>query len=209
METIRRDIPLLEKDFDNCPGSIKNYKQQLNNPKLTPEKRNSTMDQLNNRIETCNELPSRIKELQNELPHPIWTAKNTRHHRILKKAHTWKWIYKNKQDDVDVKEIATYLKKFYDRKSDTYKKEKTFEDYIDLFCYAMGEVEEDVSNREVHLLKRFPIKEGYEFKSLRIFGNKNLDEFTTILINAVGLYYFVEGEDESDYNVPNSVTEKV
>lgn len=75
-------------------------------------------------------------------------------------------------------DVGYWLRKFYAQKTAGYG--KTFEEYRDLFCESVGELEEDISNKEVHAFVQFPIRLGHEFRKIRIFGKDPLDEYTTI-----------------------------
>ena len=153
----------------------------------------------------------KIENLRKELPDPVWSLpnRNTWHHRILKKAHESDWILKYKLDDSDVKEIRRDLLRWYGEKTDGYKEEVSFEGYSHQFSLCMGELEEDSNNKEIHLLNRFPIREGHEFRKIHIFGRDPLDEFTTLLINAISSYYYLDENDDAEHEIPHVVTRKL
>ncbi|KAL6968869.1 nicolin 1 [Sarracenia purpurea var. burkii] len=185
MNSYRRDISTLEKDQKDLPGKIAHLKDELENPQINPVKAAQKRRQLSSHTTRLEQIPGEIEELKKKLLNV--GAENTRSNRIAKRKHLWNWIMDNKRDDRNVKAIWEYIEKWYAAKSESFRDETTLPAYVDHFCDIMGQIHEEASNNAAHVIERIPLKDGYEFKLLRVYGVDDLDEFTTILINAVGL----------------------
>ena len=206
MTSYRQKIELLRKEENDLRGQIKNLENQLNNKSISDAKAQIKKDQIAKKNERLREIPGEIKNLANELP-PVTSKENTRTNRILKRKHFWKFIGKYKRDQRKVKKIWSYIEKWYNQKNDSFKLECSFEDYEDHFCEVMAEVHEEASNDAAHVLERIPMKPDHEFKLIRVYGDDDLDEHVTILINAIGLT-FLSDEDPDKLLLTNSIIQK-
>lgn len=93
-----------------------------------------------------------------------------------------------------VEKFIEKLAKTHCRRRDEIEKQKVLKEQKvrhHHFCTPMGIIHEEASNEAAHVLGRILLKPGFEFKTFCLYGADEFYEFTTILVNAVGLSHLV------------------
>ena len=178
-------LELLKIEEKSIPGQIRDLENKLNNKKMNQTELNTNLTRLNERRM---QVPVEIESLKKQLPPEDLAKIYYVENKINQDTHLFSWVLEHKAtDDENVKLVCMYLEKWYKKKPEDYRKTHTLDQYKAKYSRAMAEIRQEMNEVSAHVILGIPIEEGFEFKMIPIFGRPELDEFTTILINAVGL----------------------
>lgn len=183
VNNVKRQVGVIQKEINEILTKITNTKDKLKNPKLS----STEIKKLNTDLETeKNKYKSECDKKQplDDLlpPNTQSVAGNRQRARYLR----WKWALKYKIDNVRIGKLVKKITENYNNKPNDFKRDTSLESYKDQFCTAMAKLHEDASRRVAHAVAEISLEEGKEFEKIRAYGD-DLDEYITILVNAVGL----------------------
>ena len=178
-------LELLKIEEKSIPGQIRDLENKLNNKKMNQTELNTNLTRLNERRM---QVPVEIESLKKQLPPEDLTKSYSVENKINQDTHLFSWVLEHEATvDENVQQVCMYLEKWYKKKPEHYQKSHTLDQYKAEYSQAMATIRQEMNEVSAHVIVRIPIEEGFEFKMIPIFGRPELDEFTTILINAVGL----------------------
>jgi hypothetical protein len=183
LNEVRKESKKVDKDIEELNKKLKNHEDRLSNPKLSDVDRQDLKKDKDLYALQLSEKKKKKEDIENRLPKFF---SDMRQATIENRRHRWNWIL-DKVEDKDVTSIRNQIEKVYNLKKEEYKKKVTLESFRNQFSLALAKAHDRGSIAVAHAVKKLEVPDGYEFDHINFYGEEDIDEFLTILINAIGL----------------------
>ena len=185
VQAVRNRLETVDKEIKELNGKLTNARNKINDPNLTDTDRKKCKDEEASFALQLSQKKLKKEDMKKWLPKFFSDMKQA---AIEKRRHRWGWILEKKsKEDEDVESIMNQIQKRYQMKDEDYRKKVTLEKFIDKFCLALAKAHDRGSVVAAHAIKKMEIEDGYEFEHVYCYGEEDIDEYLTMLINAVGL----------------------